>query len=205
VWWRPHFHRHQWFVPEYIRTLDSTALNCLLISEFSTKIVHVFLFSRYSDWLQAVGPRCRSSSPGRVQNFLFSTSSRPGLGSTQPPMQWEPGALSQGVKRRGSETNHSPLTSAEFKKIWIYTSRDQRNESPRPLISVFYTGAATVLSSNSSIILTRLSGPRSRPTTSQKIWWTHYFPENLVVPRIETGTYGSVARNSWTLDHKGGQ
>jgi hypothetical protein len=27
VWWRPHLHRHQWIVPEYIRTLDSTALS----------------------------------------------------------------------------------------------------------------------------------------------------------------------------------
>jgi hypothetical protein len=27
VWWRPHLHRHQWIVPEYIRTLDSTAVN----------------------------------------------------------------------------------------------------------------------------------------------------------------------------------
>jgi hypothetical protein len=27
VWWRPHLHRHQWIVPEYIRTLDSTALD----------------------------------------------------------------------------------------------------------------------------------------------------------------------------------
>jgi hypothetical protein len=26
VWWRPHPHRHQWIVPEYIRTLDSTAV-----------------------------------------------------------------------------------------------------------------------------------------------------------------------------------
>ena len=38
------------------------------------------------------------------------------------------------------------------------------------LISVFYTGAATFCSSSSSIDLTRLSGPRSRPTTTQKIW-----------------------------------
>jgi hypothetical protein len=27
VWWRPHLHRHQWIVPEYIRTLDSTGLD----------------------------------------------------------------------------------------------------------------------------------------------------------------------------------
>jgi hypothetical protein len=26
VWWLPHLHRHQWIVPEYIRTLDSTGL-----------------------------------------------------------------------------------------------------------------------------------------------------------------------------------
>jgi hypothetical protein len=42
------------------------------------------LFSRYSDWLQAGRPRCRSSSPGRAKNVLFSTSPRPALGSTQP-------------------------------------------------------------------------------------------------------------------------
>jgi hypothetical protein len=29
----------------------------------------------------------RSLSPGRVKNFLFSTSSRPDLGSTQPPIK----------------------------------------------------------------------------------------------------------------------
>jgi hypothetical protein len=26
VWWRPHLDRHQWIVPEYIRTLDSTGV-----------------------------------------------------------------------------------------------------------------------------------------------------------------------------------
>jgi hypothetical protein len=30
-------------------------------------------------------------SPGRVKNFLFSTSPRPALVSTQPPIQWELG------------------------------------------------------------------------------------------------------------------
>ena len=49
-------------------------------------------------------------------------------------------------------------------------SHAQRNGPPRPLISVFWTGAATFYSSSSSIDLTRLSGPRSRPTTTQKIW-----------------------------------
>jgi hypothetical protein len=46
--------------------------------------------------------RDRSSSPGRVKNFLLSTSSTPALGSTQPPIQWVPGALSQGGKAVGA-------------------------------------------------------------------------------------------------------
>jgi hypothetical protein len=36
------------------------------------------------------------SSPGRVKNVHFSISSRPALGSTQPPIKWVPGALSRG-------------------------------------------------------------------------------------------------------------
>jgi hypothetical protein len=31
---------------------------------------------------------------GKVNNFPFSTSSRPALGSTQPPVQWVTGSLS---------------------------------------------------------------------------------------------------------------
>jgi hypothetical protein len=44
-------------------------------------------------------PRCRSSSPGGVKNFLFSAASRPALGLTQPPTQWIPGALSPDVMK----------------------------------------------------------------------------------------------------------
>jgi hypothetical protein len=43
-------------------------------------------------------------------------------------------------------------------------------DPPRPLISVFYTGAATFLLSRSSFILKKLRGPRSRPTATQKMW-----------------------------------
>jgi hypothetical protein len=64
---------------------------------------------------------CRSSSPGRVKNFPFSTSCRPALGRTQPPIQWVPRAISPEVKRRGREADHSPPTSSEVKKTWIYT------------------------------------------------------------------------------------
>jgi hypothetical protein len=78
--------------------------------------------SRYNGWLRARRPRGRSSSPSTVKNFLFSTSSRPALASTQPPIQWVPGTLSPGIKRPGREADHSPPASAEVKKIWIYTS-----------------------------------------------------------------------------------
>jgi hypothetical protein len=61
-------------------------------------------------------------SPGRVKNFLFSMSSRPALESTQPPIQWVPGALSPWVERPGREADHSPPTSAEVNEMWIYTS-----------------------------------------------------------------------------------
>jgi hypothetical protein len=47
--------------------------------------------------------------------FLFSISSTPALGPTQPSIQWVPGALSRGVKRPGREANHSHPTSAEIK------------------------------------------------------------------------------------------
>jgi hypothetical protein len=66
--------------------------------------------------------QAQSSSPGKVKNFLFSTLSRPALGSIQLPIQWVPGAISPGVKRPGREADHSPPASAEVKKMWTYTS-----------------------------------------------------------------------------------
>jgi hypothetical protein len=76
--------------------------------------------SRYSNWLRAGRPSARSSSSGGGKNFHF-LSSRPALGSTQPPFQWVTGALSRGIKRQGREADHSPPASVEAKK-WIYTS-----------------------------------------------------------------------------------
>jgi hypothetical protein len=69
-----------------------------------------------TDWLWTGRRRGRSSSSGRVKNFLFSKSSRPAVGSTQPPIQWVLGALFRGVKRLGGEADHSPPASAEVKK-----------------------------------------------------------------------------------------
>jgi hypothetical protein len=45
--------------------------------------------------------------------FFFATTSRPALGTTQPPKEWLPGALSHWVKRRGREAM-SPLPQYVF-------------------------------------------------------------------------------------------
>jgi hypothetical protein len=68
--------------------------------------------------LEDRGVRVRIPEGSRI----FSMSSRPVLGSTQPPIQWIPGAISPGVKLPGREADHSPPASAEVKKMWIYTS-----------------------------------------------------------------------------------
>jgi hypothetical protein len=57
----------------------------------------------------------------QVVSRIFSTSSRPALGPSQPPIQWVPGALSPGVKRQGRESDHSPSASSEVEKMRIYT------------------------------------------------------------------------------------
>jgi hypothetical protein len=53
--------------------------------------------------------------------FLFATASRPALGHIQPTNS-VPGTLSSGVELWGSETDHSPTSSAEVKNAWSYTS-----------------------------------------------------------------------------------
>jgi hypothetical protein len=72
--------------------------------------------------VRAGRPRGRSSSPGGVKNFYFSVSSRLALGFTQPPIQGVARPLSLVVKRPGREGDHSPRTSTEVKKTWVYTS-----------------------------------------------------------------------------------
>jgi hypothetical protein len=56
-------------------------------------------------------PRGWSSSPSRVRNLLFSTSSTPGLRPTQPPIQWVPAVLSRGLKL----TTHLQLVPSSSK------------------------------------------------------------------------------------------
>jgi hypothetical protein len=109
------------FWPKYFKNILST--NSRNIPHWAHHPVNKFAWrSRYSDWIRAGRPRGQSSSPGRGKNFLFSTSFRPVLGPTQPPIQWVPWALSPWVKRYGREADHSPPASAAVKKILNYTS-----------------------------------------------------------------------------------
>jgi len=55
----------------------------------------------------------RVQFPGGAGNF---TTSIMALGPTQPPIQWEPGALCLGVKQLGREADHLPPSSAEIKE-----------------------------------------------------------------------------------------
>jgi hypothetical protein len=71
------------------------------------------LDSRYNDGLP-VGMTGFDSRPGQ-EISLYYTPSRQALGSTQPPAQWEPGALSPALKPHGRKTYHSAPSGAEFK------------------------------------------------------------------------------------------
>jgi hypothetical protein len=64
----------------------------------------------------------RFESRTGLGNFVFTTSSRPALGPTQPPIQWVPEALSLRVKLMGREADNSPPSSAKVKKASSYTS-----------------------------------------------------------------------------------
>jgi hypothetical protein len=52
----------------------------------------------------------------RLRIFLFSTSSRPALGPTQPPIQWVRGVFSLGIKRLGREADRSLPSTDEVKE-----------------------------------------------------------------------------------------
>jgi hypothetical protein len=75
--------------------------------------------SEYSAGLRAGVPK------GAGNIFLLTTASRTALGPTQPPIQWVPGFLSLGVKRRRREADYSPPSRAEVKNAWNYTSTPQ--------------------------------------------------------------------------------
>jgi hypothetical protein len=68
--------------------------------------------SWYSDGLRTVRPWFDFRQVKEI--FLFYTTSKLDLGPSQP-IQWVPGSLSPGLKRREREADHSSPSSAEVK------------------------------------------------------------------------------------------
>jgi hypothetical protein len=67
-----------------------------------------------------------TDSYGVWKNWMsFTSASRTALGSTQPLIEWLPWAVSLWVMRPGRDADHSPLSSAEVKNAWSYTSTPQ--------------------------------------------------------------------------------
>jgi hypothetical protein len=60
------------------------------------------------------------------ETFLFSTASRPVLGSMEAPIQWVAGTHFLGVKRPRSEADHLSPSSAEVKNSGVIPSRPVR-------------------------------------------------------------------------------
>jgi hypothetical protein len=91
------------------------------------------------------------------------------------------------VRERTIPIERPPLVgevSATFADKGV--TRHHRDGSIRPYCRISRPEPLVFLSSSSSVVLTRLSGPRSRPTTSRKI----------CSAGNRTRTSGSVARNS---------
>jgi len=61
----------------------------------------------------------------RLEILLFTTAARTVLGSTQPPLQWLPGAFPLRIKQLGCGADHSHPPSAEVKNAWNYISSPQ--------------------------------------------------------------------------------
>jgi hypothetical protein len=69
--------------------------------------------------------------------------------------------------------NEQPPILGEVSANFFHDRRmegGQRGGSPRPYSRFSRPEPLLLLPSSPSVVLTRLSGPRSRPTTSQKIW-----------------------------------
>jgi hypothetical protein len=71
-------------------------------------------------WLRGIAPGNRLDDLGFESQqglgiFIFTIVSRPALGTTQPPIQWVPEALSLGIKQLGYEADHSPSSSVAFR------------------------------------------------------------------------------------------
>jgi hypothetical protein len=98
-----------------------------------------------------------------------------------------------GLSPRANYTDRATAACrrSDCQLLWIEGATWSAWQIPKAVFSVFYTGAATFLSSSSSVVLTRLSGLRFRPTT--------FFQ---VLPVIEPRP-PICSQELWPLDHRG--
>jgi hypothetical protein len=92
------------------------------IANFKTNMKVTFLTGSRDSAVGIATGYGLDDSGGSVKNVLLSTSFRPAMWSTQPPIQLVSRARTPGIKQPGHEANHSHPGGAEVKKIWIYTS-----------------------------------------------------------------------------------
>jgi hypothetical protein len=99
-----------------MQELGNTSKYSRKITEFRSSIYSLFQMHELRNNKSAVGimtgyglndPRGRISSPDRFKKFIFSTSSRPALGPTHPTIKSVSGVYSPGVKRPGSDADHT--------------------------------------------------------------------------------------------------
>jgi hypothetical protein len=89
------------------------------------------------DWLWAERQSDRYLSPDRVKNFPLTVQT--GCGAHPASYPTGTGALSLGVKHQGLQAYHSPPTSAEVKKMWVYTSTPRTSSSLSTIKPLPYT------------------------------------------------------------------
>jgi hypothetical protein len=105
--------------------MQCTVLLIFLVFEFLMLLIYIG--SRDSTVSIVTGYRLDDRG-GRVQvlvgSRIFSSPNHPDWFWGPPSLlsMWVLGALTPGVKRPEREADHSPPTSAEVKKTWIYTS-----------------------------------------------------------------------------------
>jgi hypothetical protein len=99
-------------------------------------------------------------------------------------------------RERTIPTERPPLVDEVSANFFEYrVSRGQRNGSPRPCSRFSIPEPLLFLLSSSSIVLPMLSWPRSRPTTSQNIWYAGNRTRDLWI----------CSQELWPLDHRGGR
>jgi hypothetical protein len=99
----------------------------------------------------------------------------------------------RGFSPRANNTERPPLVGEVNVNFYGWrVPRGQRGRSLRPYSGYSRQEVLYFPPSSSSVVLTRLSGPRSRPTTSQKIW-QH---------RESNQDFSICSQELWPLDYR---